>query len=138
MHLTAFTDYGMRVMMLLAGEPDRLFTIGDMAEELEISRNHLTKIIHRLGKADYIKTRRGKGGGFSMGLDSRSITLKDIVVWLEPEMAFVECFRKDGGNCTLMPTCYLRGCLKNAKQAFLDELGKTTLYECAIPKKIES
>ena len=30
MRLTAFTDYGVRILMRLAGEPERLFTIEEM------------------------------------------------------------------------------------------------------------
>ena len=34
MRLTAFTDYGLRALMRLAGEPERLFTTEEIANEL--------------------------------------------------------------------------------------------------------
>lgn len=133
MRLTTFTDYGMRTMMRLAGAPERLFTIGDLSAELAVSSNHLTKIIQELAKGGYIQTQRGKGGGFRLAKDPAQITLGDIVRWLEPDTAIIECFRKDGGNCTLTARCRFKGRLHAASNAFLAELDKATLQECAIP-----
>jgi DNA-binding IscR family transcriptional regulator len=45
----------------------------------------------------------------------------------------VECFRADGGGCVLTPRCRLKGRLKRAADAFLSELDKTSLAECAYP-----
>ncbi len=40
MRLTNFTDYGLRVLMRLAGEPDRSFTTEEVAREFHVSRDH--------------------------------------------------------------------------------------------------
>ena len=133
MRLTTFTDYGVRTMMRLAGAPDRLFTIEEISTELEVSRNHLTKIIQNWGKGGYIQTLRGKGGGFRLAKDPAQITLGEIVRWLEPDTAIVECFRKDGGRCTLTAQCRFKSRLRAAGNAFLAELDRATLKECAIP-----
>ena len=133
MRLTTFTDYGVRAMMRLAGSPQRLFTIEEISLELGVSRNHLTKIIQNLAKGGYIQTLRGKGGGFRLAKDPAQITLGEIVRWLEPETAIVECFRKDGGSCTLTAQCRFKNRLHAAGQAFLEELDQATLKECAIP-----
>ena len=47
MRLTAFTDYGLRMLMRMAGEPDRAFSTADLAADLGLSRNHLAKIMQR-------------------------------------------------------------------------------------------
>lgn len=132
MRLTTFTDYGMRVMMRLAGEPAVLFTIEDISSELGVSRNHLTKIIQNLAKGDYIHTQRGKGGGFRLAKDPAQLTLGEIVRWLEPDTAIVECFRKDGGCCSLAPQCRFKKQLRMANDAFLEKLDQVTLKDCAI------
>ena len=66
MRLTAFTDYGLRALMRLAGEPERLFTTEEIANELAISRNHLTKVVRELADAGFVATLRGSGGGFRL------------------------------------------------------------------------
>lgn len=45
MRLTSFTDYGLRVLMRLAGDPTRAFTAAALAAEFRVSRNHLAKVI---------------------------------------------------------------------------------------------
>lgn len=132
MHLTMFTDFALRTLMRLAGEPARSFATGEIATEFGISRNHLAKVVRNLGESGFITTQRGVGGGFALARSPESITLGEVVRALEAE-ALVECFRTDGGSCVLTPRCRLKTKLANAREAFLRELDTTTLAECAYP-----
>jgi hypothetical protein len=66
MRLTAFTDFGLRALMGLAGDPERVFTTEEIADEFAISRNHLTKVVRKLADAGFVATQRGSGGGFRL------------------------------------------------------------------------
>ncbi len=131
MRLTSFTDFGLRALMRLAAEPGRVFTTEDIAGELNISRNHLTKVIQALAGAGILSTHRGAGGGFRLAQPPANIRLGEVVRLLESRQALVECFRADGGTCVLTPDCRLKARLAAAREAFLDELDRTTLAECA-------
>lgn len=133
MRLTSFTDFGLRALMRLASEPERIFTTDEIAREFEISRNHLTKVVRDLADAGFIATQRGGGGGFRLAKPADTISLGDIVRRLEARHALVECFRDDGGACVLTPKCRLKRRLAAARKAFLYELDKSTLAECAYP-----
>lgn len=133
MRLTAFTDFGLRALMRLAGEPDRSFSTEEIAAEFVISRHHLIKVVRRLADAGYVRTRRGAGGGFQLARPARSITLGAVVRDLEEDQPIVECFRVDGGHCVLTPRCQLRKRLAVAREAFLKELDTTSLADCAYP-----
>ncbi len=133
MRLTLFTDYGLRVLMRMAGAPGRVFTTGALAEEFGISRHHLTKVIRDLAEAGYVETQRGTGGGLKLKQPAETIRLGEVVRRLERRHAMVECFRDDGGNCTLTPACRLKGKLGAAEAAFLRELDRSTLADCAYP-----
>jgi len=132
MRLTAFTDYGLRALMRLAGEPERRFTTEEIAKELDISRNHLTKVVRALADAGFIATQRGAGGGFRLARPAAAISIGEVVRRLEARHAIVECFRSDGGDCVLTPRCRLKARLKHAAEAFLKDLERTTLAECAV------
>jgi Rrf2 family nitric oxide-sensitive transcriptional repressor len=54
MRLTVHTDHGLRLLMLLAIEPDVLHTIEEIARRYDISRNHLMKITQTLVQAGFI------------------------------------------------------------------------------------
>ncbi|MEQ1670669.1 MAG: Rrf2 family transcriptional regulator [Hyphomicrobium sp.] len=135
MRLTSFTDYGLRALMRLASEPERIFTTEEIAQEFAISRNHLTKVVRDLAAAGFIATQRGSGGGFRLAQPAGTISLGDVVRRLEARHALVECFRDDGGACVLSPKCRLKRRLAAASKAFLDELDTSTLADCAYPAR---
>lgn len=131
MRLTQFTDFGLRMLMRMAGEPDRAFTAEQIASEFQISRHHLTKVVGALAAAGILSTQRGAGGGMRLARTADSITIGEVVRLLEAKQAMVECFRPDGGACMLTPKCRLKSKLFAARAAFLHELDGTTLAECA-------
>ncbi|MGH8144688.1 MAG: RrF2 family transcriptional regulator [Steroidobacteraceae bacterium] len=131
MRLNSFTDYGMRALMRLAGEPDRLFTTEEIAREFGISRNHLIKVVRKLALAGVVATQKGASGGFRLAKPAGEVTLGHIVRRLESDQALVECFRSDGGSCVLTPRCRFRARLSAAREAFLSELDRSTLADCA-------
>lgn len=131
MRLTSFTDYGLRILMRLAGDPEKAFTTEAIAAEFRISRHHLTKIVRTLASAGIVATQRGAGGGIRLARPAETVTLGDIVRLLEARQALVECFQADGGACVLSPKCRLKGKLLAARQAFLADLDRTSLAECA-------
>ena len=135
MNLTLFTDFALRALMRLAGEPARSFATQEIAAEFKISRNHLAKVVRDLAEAGFITTQRGAGGGFTLARPPEAITLGEVVRALEDRRALVECFRDDGGNCVLLPRCRLRARLSAAREAFMRELDGTTLAECAYPAR---
>jgi Rrf2 family nitric oxide-sensitive transcriptional repressor len=132
MRLTAFTDFGLRALMRLAGDPERLFTTEEIANEFAISRNHLTKVVRELADAGFVATHRGSGGGFRLARPAEAISVGEVVRRLEARHAIVECFRADGGSCVLTPQCRLKARLKRASEAFLKDLDETTLADCAV------
>src|SRR5689334_8621864 len=133
MRLSLFTDYGLRALMRLSGTPDRALTTAQIADEFQISRHHLTKVVRDLADAGFLRTSRGAGGGLRLARPAAGITLGDVVRALDRGEPLVECFRADGGACLLTPRCRLKARLAAARQAFLRELDQTTLAECVYP-----
>lgn len=119
--------------MRMAGNPERGFSTADLAEELGVSRHHLTKIIQRLARAGYVTTRRGSGGGAVLARPADQIRLGDFVRLLEEGQALVECFQPCGGDCTLAGNCRLRHRLRSAEASFIADLNRTTLAQIALP-----
>ena len=59
MRLTSFTDYTLRTLLHLGSNPGRLVTIQEIADLHGISKNHLMKVVHELGRNGVIETIRG-------------------------------------------------------------------------------
>ena len=130
MRLTSFTDYGLRVLMRMAGAPDRAFTTSELADEFRVSRNHLAKVISALAAAGLLETRRGGGGGAMLARAPEDICLGDVVAILEADQALVECFAAGTNSCTLTPQCRLKARLAHAEAAFVADLNRSTLADC--------
>ncbi len=133
MRLSTFTDFGLRVLMRLAGSPGEAISTGAIAEEFAISQHHLAKVVSDLRRGGFVRSQRGRSGGLMLAAAPQSITVGDVVRHLEQRFAMVECFRQDGGACVLRPGCRLRPQLAAAREAFMAELDKTTLADCAWP-----
>jgi Rrf2 family nitric oxide-sensitive transcriptional repressor len=128
MRITSFTDYSLRVLMYLALQPDRLATIPQIAAAYDISENHLTKVVHALGKSGVIESLRGKGGGIRLASEAQAIRLGAIVRSAEGEAAIVECLGA-APQCCLTPACRLKGALGEAFAAFYAVLDNYTLAD---------
>ena len=133
MRLTDFTDFGLRMLMVMAGAPDQPFTSTALARRLGLPRNHLSKILHRLAQGGIVTTRRGRGGGAMLVLPPDRIRLGEVVRLLEDGHVMVECFLPTGGNCTMRPDCGLRMRLKRAETSFLNDLNRSTLADIVFP-----
>jgi Rrf2 family nitric oxide-sensitive transcriptional repressor len=129
MKLTAFTDYSLRVLMYLAAASGRRATILEAVTAFDVSENHLTKVVHFLGKKGWIETVRGKGGGMRLARDPRDIRIGDVVRDTEGHPAPAECFESGGGHCTIGGCCHLKGVLAEAIDAFYAALDRYTLAD---------
>lgn len=133
MRLTSFTDYGLRMLMRLASAPGRAFSTAELAEEFQLSRHHLAKIMQELVRGGIVETRRGAGGGAMLRKPATEIRLGDVIRLLEQEHALVECFGPDGGNCSIDGLCRLKSRLRQAENRFLDDLNRSSLADIALP-----
>lgn len=94
MRLTQYSDYALRSLIYLAVKPSPygLANINDIAESYDISKSHLTKIIHQLSKMGVIESVRGKNGGIRLALPPKDINIGAIIRRTEVDFAIVECF----------------------------------------------
>lgn len=127
MKLTTFTDYSLRVLIYLGTRPERLATIAEIAQAFDVSENHLTKVVHFLGKSGWLANVRGKGGGLALARPLELIPLGTVVRETEGLSVLAECFEEGGGHCCIAPACRLRGVLGEAFDAFYAVLDRYTL-----------
>ncbi|GJM01814.1 MAG: HTH-type transcriptional repressor NsrR [Rhodomicrobium sp.] len=134
MRLTSFTDYGLRMLMSMATNPDRAVSTTELADEFDLSRNHLSKIMQRLSRGGIVKTRRGGGGGAVLARRPQNIRLGDVIRLLEEDQPLVECFQAATNTCSLNGACRLKARLHAAETAFLRDLDRSTLADIALPR----
>lgn len=129
MRLTLYSDYAFRVLIYLALRGPDLSTIQEIAEAYGISENHLMKVVHQLGRAGWVETARGPGGGLRLKTSPQEIRLGLVVSFTEDDFRLVESFDAARSSCRITPACRLQGILSEAKSAFLGVLNGFALAD---------
>lgn len=126
MQLNKFTDYALRLLMYIAQPKEMPYTIAEIAADLHVSQNHLVKIVHFMGKQNWLITTRGKGGGIRLNPQALTLPLGEVVRILQRETPIVEC---NTPPCVLRSNCGLKGILDQAMEQFYQSLDQYTLAD---------
>ncbi|WP_298828044.1 Rrf2 family transcriptional regulator [uncultured Piscinibacter sp.] len=125
MRLNRFTDIGLRALMYLATQDrEPPVTVAELAEQLNVPRSHMVKVVHRLGQLGWVLTQRGRQGGLRLAPAAMDVGLGQVVRVLEDDEAPVDCGKP---ACPLDGRCVLQGALGRAMRAFYAELDAVTL-----------
>lgn len=129
MQLSKFTDYAFRALIYLARNREENLIIEDLAKELNISKDHLKKVINKLAKTEYIISTKGRNGGLKLGLEPKEINLGEVMKLTEENLNLVQCMNSPE-LCPLMASgCKLKGILSDSLVKFIDEMKKYTLED---------
>ncbi|WP_417317186.1 RrF2 family transcriptional regulator [Emcibacter sp.] len=129
MRLTYHTDYALRLLMLLAVEPDKLHTIEEIAKRYDISKNHMMKVSHTLVEAGFVHPVRGRNGGLRLAMPMDKINLGQVIRATEDNFNLVECFDSEKNKCLISKNCGLKNPLQKALISFLNTLDQYSLKD---------
>lgn len=124
MKLTLFTDYSIRVLLYLGARPERLCSIGEVAQGYRISQNHLMKVVNQLARQGYVESVRGRSGGIRLGREPETINLGALVRDTEEGFELADCTA-----CVVASACGVTSVLNEAVCAFLGVLDRYTLAD---------
>lgn len=131
MKLTSYTNYALRSLQLAALKSPDLVRVDDVARIHNLSRPHIMKIVHELGRAGYLETVRGRGGGFRLARPPEDIVVGEVVRMTEGPLDVVECFNPEKNTCPLMGICILSKKMREATAAFMAVLDDLTIAQIA-------
>lgn len=131
MRVTRYTDYAFRALIYLGLlGPDELVTIGDIAADYGISRNHLMKVVQKLVQQGYLHSVRGKFGGVRLALPPEAVRLGDVARVTETRERLLDCQHDDCEPvCLLEPDCPVAGIMDEAVEAFFQVLDRYSLAD---------
>ena len=130
MRLTLHTDYALRVLVHVGLRNGDLVTITEIADRYGISKYHLTKVVHQLGRIGYLETVRGKYGGVRLLRPPEQISLGEFIRETEDDFALVRCMRCGvQDECRLNGNCIAHNALSAGLNAFFAELNRYTLAD---------
>ena len=93
MQLNRQTDYALRVLIFLTlKSEDELVKLDEVSKKFNIVKNHLTKIVAKLAKLQYIVTQRGNGGGIKIHPNALNLNLFEIMSEFESSSLYTMIF----------------------------------------------
>jgi Rrf2 family nitric oxide-sensitive transcriptional repressor len=134
--LTRYTDNALRCLTLLGISDGTSITVAEISRRMNMSEDHLFKVVGRLSQLGYVETTRGRSGGVKLAKPAEGIIIGDVVRATEESMALVECFEQEGEiGCPIAPKCVLAGTLDRALAAFLAVLDGVTLADLVAERR---
>jgi Rrf2 family nitric oxide-sensitive transcriptional repressor len=129
MHLRRFTDYSLRVLILVATSPRGQATVAETARAFDISEHHLVKVVQLLAREGLLVNTRGRGGGLRLALPPSQINLGRVVRAAEGPSHIADCFDRGKKPCVIAGACRLSGVFREALDAFYAVLDRHTLQD---------
>lgn len=134
MKLTAYTNYALRTLQLAALRAPDLVQIDEVTRVHAMKKPSIVKAVHALGRAGYLETLRGRGGGFRLARPAAEITVGTVVRLTEGDLDIVECFNPETNTCPLIGICRLQRAFLEARRAFMTVLDGLTIADIAANK----
>lgn len=129
MNISKFSDYAYRTLIYLAKNRDKLCTVEELSKDLSISEHHLKKIVHKLGKTEYVISIKGRNGGIKLGLEPSEINLRSVLNITEENLTLIECFSRGQCTCEKSGSCKLKIIMNSSLNSFMKELSNYTLAD---------
>jgi Rrf2 family protein len=83
MYITARTDYALRAMLALAAAQPHAVTAVRLSRMHCASLSYLYTVLAELGRAGFVRSRRGSEGGYVLNRDASDITIGEVVRAME-------------------------------------------------------
>ncbi len=136
MSISAKGEYAVRALLDLAlsysdGTPVK---VADIADRQDISRKYLEQILSLLKSKGYVGSKPGQNGGYFLSKHPRDISIAEALRVVEGPLAPVRCVSVTAYTkctCKIESKCALRTVWKEARDAMVSVLEKTTLEELA-------
>jgi Rrf2 family nitric oxide-sensitive transcriptional repressor len=131
MRLALHTDYALRTLLYLAGNPGRA-SVAEVAEFYRISKDHVAKVVQTLARQGYLRSVRGIGGGIELAKRPEEIRVGQVVLDCEGNMHLLDCVGIEN-ICVIQPGCRLKTVLAKAERIQMEYLQSVTLRDLLTP-----
>jgi Rrf2 family protein len=126
--LSEASSIGLHACLLLARSEGRMLRTQQIAESLDVSAAHLSKVLQRLGRAGLVEAVRGPRGGTRLARPASEISLLEVYEAIDGRFSPSTCLLSrpicEDGSC-----CLLGGLLQDLNGRIREHLSRTSLSE---------
>ncbi|NTU44487.1 MAG: Rrf2 family transcriptional regulator [Chlorobiaceae bacterium] len=120
-------EYGLHAVTYLSTKGvDRVVTVKEMADDIGVSQEFLSKAMQSLKRAGIARSVQGVKGGYSLGRKPGEITVADIAIAIEGDPHLMRCGKKLA-SCEISSSCHHRDYMKSLQNKIQDLMASTTI-----------
>lgn len=101
-------EYGIIAICYMANNSNELFSVKEIASNLNISSEFLSKIMQNLAKSGIVESHQGIKGGYKLLKNPNELTIMEIIKSFNEKISIVECLDDDMNNCSRIEDCNIK------------------------------
>jgi Rrf2 family protein len=133
MRISRRAEYALRALVLIAGDPaEKIHQIQELSARGKIPVKFLEQILLTLRNKDYLTSKRGVGGGYTLRRRPSEVTALEIIEALDGPIAPLPCALERSGNpcgCPDPNRCPLRPLMRAARDQIRDLFTAKTIQD---------
>jgi Rrf2 family cysteine metabolism transcriptional repressor len=130
MEISTKGRYSLRILILMASQPQgRVFAKYEIAEEEAITCAYVQQLMTTLRTAGFVRSHRGKMGGFTLARPAETITVAEVLGATEGPIALAPCTGSE--HCAREAHCAARSLWAKATEALVDLFTGVTVAQLA-------
>ncbi|MDD5044411.1 MAG: Rrf2 family transcriptional regulator [Candidatus Omnitrophica bacterium] len=109
MRITYKGDYAINTILDLAVHYNKsLVTIHELARRSDMPIKFLEQVLLELKRGGFVKSKRGKVGGYFLAKHPAQIKLGDVIRFIDGPIEPIACVEKRYSGCNIIERCVLR------------------------------
>ncbi|MCM8799437.1 MAG: Rrf2 family transcriptional regulator [Candidatus Omnitrophica bacterium] len=108
MRITYKGDYALKTILKLSINYGKVLSIHKLAKDLDIPVKFLEQILLELKRVGFVKSRRGKVGGYFLARHPSKIMLGEIIRFVDGPIEPIACINDNYRGCNDMYRCIFR------------------------------
>jgi Rrf2 family protein len=133
MKISAHEEYGLRCLLQIAKqESGKGLTIPEISEAEDISTSYAAKLLGILRRTGFVKSARGKQGGYSLSRPANQVIVAEVLAALGGRVFESEFCKRHPGQgilCVHSTDCSVRSLWQRVQGAVDQVLNSTTLQD---------
>ncbi len=84
-------EYALRAVVSMGSQAGSSLSADTLAEQTQVPRRYLTRVLQDLCAANIVRSRPGPGGGYELDRKPRELTILDVINTVEPIARIKQC-----------------------------------------------
>jgi len=134
MKITYKSDYALKTLLHLSMKykgNSEVIKIHALSNKLDIPVKYLEAVLIILKNGGFVKSKRGKDGGYHLAMSPSKITLGKVIRFLEGPLEPIACLNEGYKDCGDLETCVIRTVFHRIAKAEADIVDNITFENMA-------